>query len=336
MGGSTGGTGSSGLGRIAFLGTGAFAVPLLARVADIADELLVVSQPDRPAGRGLRSRAAPVAAWAREHGQDLTTPQRLRSDEARSLLRDFAPDGLLLAAYGQLVPPDLLDLAPRPPLNVHPSLLPRHRGAAPVAATILAGDQVAGVTLMVMTAELDAGPIVAQWPVTVSGRETTPELEARLAELAAAVVPPELERWASRSRSGGLATQPQDESHATLVRPFTRRDGWIDWRRSAVEIDRQVRALQPWPGAWTTLDGRRLHVRRAVPEPGVDDVPIGALLPGPMPLVACGVGALALEVVQPEGRPAMAAEAWRRGLPRQHVLLGAAPPAAEPDVDERA
>ena len=145
----------------------------------------------------------------------------------------------------------------------------------------------------------------------LAGRETTPELEARLADLAAEVVPPVLERWAS----GEIEPEPQDERAATHVHPFTRADGWIDWRRPAVEIDRQVRALQPWPGAWTTIDDRRLHVRRARPVAGVDDVPIGALMPGEQPCVACGAGALELEIVQPEGRPSMPAEAWRRGLP---------------------
>lgn len=311
------------LGRVAFLGTGDFGVPLLARLPDVADELLVISQPDRPAGRKLRTRASPVATWAREHGLRLATPRRLRSDEGRQLLSAFAPDGLLLAAYGQLLPADLLALAARAPLNVHPSLLPRHRGAAPVASTILAGDEVAGVTLMVMTAELDAGPIVAQWPVPLSGRETTPELEARLAELAAEVVPPLLDRWAGDA----LGASPQDEHQATLIRPFSRADGWLDWRRDAEELDRRVRALQPWPGAWTTLDGRRLHIRAAHPVAGVDDVPIGALLPGEQPRVACGQGALAIDVVQPEGRPAMPGDAWRRGLARDHVLLGATAPA---------
>ena len=310
------------LGRIVFLGTGALGVPLLDRVADQADALLVVSQPDRPAGRRLRLRAAPVAGYARERGLRLATPERLRSDDARSLLRDFAPDGLLLVSYGQLVPSDLLELADRPPLNVHPSLLPRHRGAAPVAGTILAGDAEAGVTLMIMTARLDAGPIVEQWHVHLNGRETTPELETRLADVAADAVPAVLERWAD----GQLDLQPQDEAAATHVHPFTRADGWIDWRGAADEIDRQVRALQPWPGAWTTIDGRRLHVRRARPVPGVDEVPIGALLPGDTPCVACGRGALQLDVVQPEGRPAMAADAWRRGLAREHVLLGAGRP----------
>jgi methionyl-tRNA formyltransferase len=312
----------AGIGRIAFLGTGAFGVPLLARVVELADELVVISQPDRPAGRRLQLRETPVSAFARENGVRVMTPNRLRSEDARDLLRQWAPDGLLLAAYGQLVPTDLLAIADRAPLNVHPSLLPRHRGAAPVAGTILAGDAEGGVTLMVMTAELDAGPVVARWPVALTGRETTPELETRLADLAADVVPGKLERWAI----GPIDAEAQDERLATHVRPFTRADGWIDWRRPATEIDRQVRALQPWPGAWTTLDGRRVHVRRAHPLAGFDDVPIGAVLPGGVPSVACGTGALGLEVVQPEGRSTMPADAWRRGLGREHVLLGAGRP----------
>jgi methionyl-tRNA formyltransferase len=310
------------LGRIAFLGTGAFGVPLLARIAEVADELLVVSQPDRPAGRRLQLRATPIAARAREHGLRVLTPHRLRADDARASIAEFEPDGLLLVAYGQIVPAGLLELGTRPPLNVHPSLLPRHRGAAPVAGTILAGDRQGGVSLMIMTDEVDAGPVVAQWTVDLTGRETTPELEARLADLAADAVPAELERWAA----GEVGGEPQDERAATYIHPFRRTDGWIDWRRPAVEIDRQVRALQPWPGAWTTIDGRRLHVRRARPVTGVDDVPIGALLPGDAPCVACGVGALSLEIVQPEGRPSMPAEAWRRGLPREHVIVGAGRP----------
>jgi methionyl-tRNA formyltransferase len=174
---------------------------------------------------------------------------------------------------------------------------------------------------MVMTEELDAGPIVAQWPVTLTGRETTPELEGALSERSAEVVPPQLERWAA----GELEAEPQDERLATLIRPFRRVDGWIDWRRPAAAIDRQVRALQPWPGAWTSIDGRRLHIRAAHLTMGIDGVPVGALLPGALPEIACGEGALALDVVQPEGKPAMPADAWRRGLARDHVLLGAGP-----------
>lgn len=311
------------LGRVAFLGTGAFGVPLLEQLAGRAGALLIVSQPDRPAGRGLHQRPSPVAEWGRANGHDVVTPRRIRSDEGRGVLREFAPDGLLLAAYGQLIPREVLAIAPRAPLNVHPSLLPRHRGAAPVASTILAGDPVAGVSLMVMTDEIDAGPVVAQWPVPLTGRESTPELEQRLAQVAAERVPPLLDAWVA----GQLAATAQDDSSATLIRPFRRADGWIDWHRNADEIDRQVRALQPWPGAWTTLAGRRLHVRAAHPVAGVSDVPIAALIPGPEPRVACGQGALVLDMVQAEGRPAMPGPDWRRGLQRDHVLLGA--PVAE-------
>ncbi|MGH2462375.1 MAG: methionyl-tRNA formyltransferase [Candidatus Limnocylindria bacterium] len=306
------------LGRIVFLGSGAFGVPLLERLPEQVNDLLVVSRPDRPAGRGLRERAAPVAAAARTQGMDLLTPPRLRAPEAREAIAAFRPDGLLLAAYGELVPPELLIAAPRPPLNAHPSLLPRHRGAAPVASALLAGDAETGVSLMIMVERLDAGPVVGQWRMPLTGREEAPQLERRLAELAAEVVPPRLADWAA----GHLEAREQDEARATYRRPFDRRDGWIDWRRSADEIDRQVRALQPWPGAWTTLGGRRLHIRRAHPVDGVPGLPIGSLLPGTPPVVASGIGALALVTVQPEGRPPMAAEAWRHGLSRDHVLLG--------------
>ncbi len=306
------------IGRVAFIGTGAFGVPLLQRLPEVADDLLVLSQPDRPAGRGMRVRPSPVSAWARGYGLRVETPRQLRSDEGRKLIMEWRPDGLLLVAYGQLVPDDLLAIAPRPPLNVHPSLLPRHRGAAPVAGTILAGDAEGGVTLMIMESRLDAGPIVGQWRVPLSGRETTPELEAQLAELSAREVPAELVRWAA----GALEPRGQDEKNVTLVRPFRREDGRIDWSRPAAEVDRRVRGLQPWPGAWTTLDGRRIHVRRAHPLPGFDGLPVGSVIPGDPVRVACGVGALALETVQQEGRAAMDAAAWRNGLQRQHILLG--------------
>lgn len=311
------------LGRIAFLGSGSFGVPLLQRLPALASELIVLSRPDRPAGRGLRDRAAPIAAAARALDLPVLTPPRLRSPEGREALAAFRPDGLLLVAYGELVPADVLALAPRPPLNVHPSLLPRHRGAAPVAATILAGDREAGVSLMIMVERLDAGPVVGQWALPLTGREETPELEGRLGDLAADVIPPALGPWAV----GDLQPVEQDESRMTYRPPFTRRDGWIDWRHGADEIDRQVRALQPWPGAWTTLDGRRLHVRGAHPVAGLPGLPIGSLLPGTPPVVACGRGALVLDTVQPEGRPPMPADAWRNGLSRDHVILGGdAPP----------
>ena len=323
------------IGRIVFLGTGSFGVPLLRRLPDLADEVLVVSASGRPAGRGLQSRASPVAAEARSLGLALATPVHLRSDAGRAAIRDFLPDGLLLASYGQLVPADLLAVTPRPPLNVHPSLLPRHRGASPVAAAILAGDALTGVSLMVMTPELDAGPIVTQWAVPIGGREEAPELEARLAALAAEEVPQLLETWAG----AGVQAHPQDPALVTMVREFTREDGRIDWARPADEIDRQVRALQPWPGAWTTLGERRLHVRRAHPDETASDVPAldapasdsrapapdrrpGDVLPGAPVSIVTGLGLLVLDEVQPAGRPIMAADAWRNGIQDSRVRLG--------------
>jgi methionyl-tRNA formyltransferase len=308
------------LGRIAFLGTGGFGVPLLARLAEISDDLLVVSQPDRPAGRRLEPRAAPIAAYARRRGLRVETPARLRSDDGRRLLHEFQPDGLLLVAYGRLVPDELLSAFRLPPLNVHPSLLPRHRGAAPVAATILAGDATAGLSLMVMTSALDAGPVAEQWQVPLDGRETAPQLEQRLALLSATVVPPVLARWSR----GELRSEPQDEEVATLVRPFGREAGRIDWRRAALDIDRQVRALQPWPGAWTLTDaGQRLHVRAAsAVQQTPPAAPPGSLVEDEGPAVVTGHGLLRLETIQPEGRRPMPAADWRRGLGRAVARLG--------------
>ena len=307
------------IGRVAYLGTGRFAVPLLERVAPLAAELLVVSQPDRPAGRGLRDRATPVAELARREGLRLVTPRRLASREGVATVRDFAPDGLLLAAYGQIVPPELLSVAPRPPLNVHPSLLPRHRGATPVPGTILSGDAEGGVTLIVMVAEVDAGPIVGQWRMPLTGREAAPDLEAALARLAADAVPSVLGAWIA----GALEARPQDDGAATFTKVLRRSDGRIDWTASSIEIDRHVRAYQPWPGAWTVVRGALLHVRAALPLRETPEAVPGTLLPGDPPRVACGDGALELVSVQPAGRAAMPAADWARGLRGDGVILGA-------------
>lgn len=310
----------AGLGRVAFLGTGRFGVPLLSRLTSLADELLVVSQPDRPAGRGMRLRATPVAEFARSRRLTLVTPDRLASAEGRGALRAFAPDGLVLAAYGQIVPRDVLALAERPPLNVHPSLLPRHRGATPIPATILAGDTETGVTLIVMVPEVDAGPVVAQWRRSIGGREDAAELETDLAELAADAVPGVLARWAA----GELRPEPQDERAATVTRVLRREDGRIDWAAPADAIDRQIRAFQPWPGAWTTLAGATLHIRRARPIPEASPgVTPGTVSGETVPAVACGEGALELHAVQPAGRPLMPAADWRRGLRGAGIVLGA-------------
>jgi methionyl-tRNA formyltransferase len=305
------------LGRIAFLGTGAFGIPLLARLPELSDQLLVISHRTGPRPRppdplfardrlGTGPRPASRDPAPAPLGRGPGTPPRVR------------PDGLLLAAYGQLLPADLLEVAARLPLNVHPSLLPRHRGAAPVASTILAGDPEGGVTLMVMTAELDAGPIVAKWPVSLGGRETTPELEARLAELAAEVVPAQLEAWAG----GEIETIPQDErqGHHDPSLPTSR---WLDrLAQSAVAIDRRVRALQPWPGAWTTLDGRRLHIRAAHPVAGLTGPWSAPSFPANGRWWPAARGRSSWSSFKSEGSRSWPPTRGRRGLPREHVLLG--------------
>ena len=258
-------------------------------------------------------------------GLALVTPGALRSPEAREAIDAFRPDGLLLVAYGELVPRSLLEAAPRPPLNVHPSLLPRHRGAAPVAATILAGDAEAGVSLMIMVERLDAGPVVGQWSLPLTGRDETPELEARLGALAAEVVPPALDRLgAGDARPQAAGREP---GHVPSRVHAGRRVDRLDSQR------RDDRPPGPRPAAvagGVDHAGRSppAHPSRRTPFRACPACPIGSLLPGTPPVVACGLGALALEIVQPEGRPPMAAEAWRHGLSREHVLLGGdAPPA---------
>jgi methionyl-tRNA formyltransferase len=308
----------TGLGRVVFLGSGAFGAPLLDRVASMADEILVVTQPPRAAGRGLAVRESPIGAVARLRGLRLVAPPRLGSDDGRAAIRDFHPDGLLLAAYGQIVPYALLVVAARPPLNVHPSLLPRHRGPAPIAGAILAGDAKTGVTLIEMVPEVDAGPIVAQWQAPVGVDEDAVELERRLATLAAREVPPVLSSWAR----GDVVTTPQSDDGVTHTRMLRRADGRIDWTRSATEVGRQVRALQPWPGSWTTLGGSPLHVRRGRPlDERAAAVP-GTLLPGSIPRVACGFGSYELIAVQPAGRPVMPAGDWRRGVRHDAIVFG--------------
>ena len=229
---------------------------------------------------------------------------------------------MLLAAYGQLVPADLLAIGARQPLNVHPSLLPRHRGAAPVAATILAGDARAGVTLMVMTAELDAGrssrngrcrsPVARRRPSSRGGWRSSPPRWCRRV----------LERWAPGPPAEPRRTRrPRpwcDSSGETTAGSTGAARGWSSTARFAPSSPGPAPGRR-WTGAGCTSAARTRT-------PGVNDVPIGALLPGEPPRVACGQGALVLDVVQPEGRPAMPGDAWRRGVARDHVLLGAAPP----------
>ena len=315
--------------RTVFLGSGAFALPILEAVAGHpAVELVgVVGAPDRPAGRGHRRREVPVAAIARERGWPLLQPARLRAPEAVATVLALRPELLVLADYGQIVPASLLGAPDHGALNVHPSLLPRHRGASPVTAAILAGDREAGVTLIRMDAGVDSGPIVAQESVGISGDETAPELEARLAELGAQVLSDAIGPWLG----GAIEARPQPVAGVTVTHPLRREDGRIEWTRPATEIERQIRAYQPWPGSFTSSPIGTFAIWVAHPiGPGVaspaapsDDgqgTPAGTVVASDGGLaVTTGSGLLELLEAQPAGRRRMSGRELRNGYPS---LLG--------------
>jgi methionyl-tRNA formyltransferase len=256
--------------RTVFLGSGEFAIPIVTRLADhpAIDLLALVSAPPRPRGRGGRVTLSPAGAWAERRGLPLLTPARLRDPAAIADVLSLRPSLLVLADYGQLVPAELLDL-PHGALNIHPSLLPRHRGASPIAAAILAGDERTGVTVMRMDAGLDSGPIVAQRPFEMAGDESAAELESRLADLGAGLLAETIEPWLD----GTLEPTAQPTEGATLSRPLRRADGRLDPNLPAAQLERQVRAYQPWPGSWLDTSAGRLIVWRAVPLPAHDGQP---------------------------------------------------------------
>jgi len=258
-------SGAGGPAPTIFLGSGSFAVPILdALHASPETELVaVVSAPDRPVGRGAVVTPVPVAVRARELGLPLIQPARIRDPRSVAALATLLPALGVLADYGQIVPAAILDLPARGILNVHPSLLPRHRGATPIPAAILAGDRETGVTLILMDEGLDTGPIVAATRWALDGGETAPELETRAAEAGAALVTATLGPWLR----GELAATPQPAEGMTLTRPLRREDGRLDPTRPAAELERQVRALQPWPGTFIETDAGRIKVLRAAVAP---------------------------------------------------------------------
>jgi methionyl-tRNA formyltransferase len=293
------------------MGTPEFAVPTLEKLADVHQVVGVVTQPDRRAGRGRKVAPSPTKQAAQARGLSLFQPQTLRTSEAVAQLAAWEPDIIVVAAFGQILRQDVLDLPPHGCLNVHASLLPRWRGAAPVPAAILAGDEITGVTIMEMDAGLDTGPILAQREEPIRPNDTRAMLEERLARLGAELLIETLPAYLA----GDLLPQPQPEEGVTYTEQLRKEDGLLDWSRSAVELDRQVRAFNPWPGTFTTLHGQRLRVRQAAPLPDWrGDAPPGtvvALVDGCA--VATGEGALRLEEVQLAGKRPVDIEAFLCG-----------------------
>jgi methionyl-tRNA formyltransferase len=294
--------------RTVFLGSGTFAVPILRSLADheAVDLVGIVTARPRPAGRRLQIVRSPVHEAGLE---PVLTPTRLREPAAIADVLALEPALIVLSDYGQIVPDALLGL-PLGALNLHPSLLPRHRGASPIPATILEGDAEAGVTLMRMDAGLDTGPIVAVERVPLAGAETTPELEGRLSAVAASLLGRSLGPWIR----GDLSATPQPEDGATLTRPLRRDDGRLDPARPAAELERRVRAYLPWPGTFLEVDGERLVVAAATvapSEPG--DTPGRLVRHGDGPGYTTADGRLVLERVTPPGKRTMSGADYLRG-----------------------
>lgn len=300
--------------RVYYLGSGDIAVaPLAALLADDGIELLGVgTQIDRPAGRGRRLVPTPVGAFAA--GKCLTVDKiaNVNAPDFLSGLRDMSPDFLVVVSFGQILRRDILSLPKISCVNVHASLLPRHRGASPVAAAILAGDDETGVSFMRMDAGLDTGPVYETSRLELTGRENAVDLELALGELAARGLPSLLRRVAA-----GLPPVPQDNDAATYAGKISKANGRIDWRWPAIEIDRAVRAYRGWPGASFALaDGRRLRVAESVVEPDLNGAPGTVLLADKKRwIVACGEGALELLRVVPAGRNEMSGAEFLRGRP---------------------
>jgi methionyl-tRNA formyltransferase len=297
--------------RSVFMGTPEFAVPSLRALAATTTLAGVVSQPDRPRGRGLTLQASPVSEAALELDVPLLRPASVRTPESLAAIGALAPDLLVVAAYGKILPASLLALPTLAPLNVHASLLPRHRGAAPIAAAILAGDAETGVTIMLMSEGLDTGDVLLQRARPIAPDDTTGSLTRALAQLGATTLVESI----AAIRDTGLAPVPQDERLATYAPRLAKEDGRIDWSRDAASIERMVRACAPWPSAFTTLAGRTLKIlaarvvteRRAAGAAGTLALHDGALE------VATGDGTLAILTLQPEGKKAMPAGAFAAG-----------------------
>jgi methionyl-tRNA formyltransferase len=305
--------------RIVFAGTPEFAVPALQALRDAGHQIVAVyTQPDRPAGRGRQLTSSPVKQRALELGISVEQPPTLKAPDTRQRLASHAPDLMIVVAYGLILPQAVLDLPPLGCLNIHASLLPRWRGAAPIQRAILAGDERTGISIMKMEAGLDTGPQLLRRELAIGPRATGGELHDRLALLGAQAIIEAVPGWAS----GTLLAVPQDETGASYAAKIHKDEARIDWSRSAAEIDRQVRAFNPWPVAETLLTGEQVRIWESLPVPGAAPPTAG---PGEIVVategrivVVTGQGLLELLTLQFPGRKPLKA----RELLNSRTLAG--------------
>jgi methionyl-tRNA formyltransferase len=307
--------------RIVFMGTPEFSVPPLEYLIKSDYQVVgVYTQPDRPTGRGRALEQSPLKRVALQHGLEVFQPIKLRNPDEVARLAALKPDLILVVAFGQILPQSVLDIPPFGCLNIHPSLLPRYRGATPIPAAIIGGDKETGVTIMLMDAGMDTGPIITQIIVGIEPDDTTESLTTKLARAGVRLLGEALPLWFD----GSLKPQPQDGSKATYTAHITKEDGNINWEMSAVQISRRVRAFYPWPGCHTWWQGKLLKILEAVPlDTGKGLLPgrVIAFTTGQPALVGVETrdGVLGLLRVQLEGKRALTSAEFLQG---QRTFVG--------------
>lgn len=303
--------------RLIFMGSPDFSVPSLERLIHGQHQVVAVyTQPDKPAGRGRAPAFSPVKRVALEHGLEVRQPRDFKEPSALESLAQLSPHLIVVVAYGKILPEEALVIPPFGCVNLHPSLLPKHRGPGPIPGAILAGDEYTGVSIMLMDKGVDSGPILAQERVPVEPQDTAESLTKKLAQVGAQLLEETLPLWLSRS----ITPRPQ-QGVATYTRLLSKEEGEIDWRLPAAEIWRRVRAFYPWPGSYTRWQGKVLKLLEVLPLPG-ERGQMGQVVPlnGGQVGVQTGDGVLRLVSVQLEGRRAMRAEEFARG---QRGFIGA-------------
>lgn len=300
--------------RIGFAGTPAFAATALKAILDAGMPVVaVLAQPDRPHGRGLRVEPGPVSALAAAQGIPLYQPVGLKTEQEQATVTAVALDVLVVAAYGLLLPPPILAWPKYGCLNIHTSLLPRWRGAAPVQRALLAGDAETGVSIMRMDVGLDTGPVIAQHPLPIGARDTAGSLRDKLAALGASAI---VQTLAALDRHGRLDAAAQPEAAASYATKIDTRECVIDWGAAALSIDRTIRAFNPTPGARTMLDGELIKIWNAEPAPGRFGSAGSVVRVDPKGiLIACGEGALLVRELQRAGSKRLSAAAFLTGRP---------------------
>ncbi len=299
--------------KIVFMGTPDFSIPALEALLSRGHDVVgIFTQPDRRAGRGRRLRPSPVKTFAQQLDLPVFQPASLRRErEARDRIAALEPDAIVVAAYGLFLPSVVLEIPKYGCLNIHPSLLPRHRGPSPVISAILEGDETSGVTIMLLDEGMDTGPVLAQERTDIGSDETADALTRRLFDLGAKLLAQTLDRWVH----GEITPSKQDEEQATVTRLLKREDGRLDWSESADAIERRIRAFTPWPGTFTAWNERTLKVvrGRVIPE-GVGAVPGTVFVSADDRVsVATGSGSMELLEVQLEGRAKAVASDFARG-----------------------